>query len=127
MAPQQLVFAFLMVSAVSMFAMIVFIRRYEHLERMRMIERGFNPADMKSALLKRDPYRHLRLSCTAIGIGVGWFVGTILRREVWHGSDIMVSMIVFMGGVGLFIGYMVQYRLQTKARQDDQSPLNEEI
>jgi hypothetical protein len=124
----EIVFSFLTVSSISLFVMIIFIRRYEHLERMRMIERGLNPCDMKRVWTKRDPYRHVRLACTAIGVGVGWFVGAILRNAIWHeGSDIMMGMIVLMGGVGLLIGYMVQYGLQAKARKEGHEPFEEEI
>jgi amino acid transporter len=115
------------IGSIGLFTMIIFLRRYSHLERMRMIERGFNPGDLNRVWTRKDPYRHLRLSCTAIGIGIGWLVGTILRQEVWHSRDIMIAMIILMGGIGLFIGYMVQYGLQSKARKEGKDPFEEEI
>jgi hypothetical protein len=123
----ELVFSFLTVSSISLFLMIIFLRRYEHLERMRMIERGFNPGDLRRTWKKHDPFRHLRLACTAIGVGVGWFVGAILRNVMWHDRSIMVGMIVLMGGIGLFVGYMVQYGLQNKARKEGREILEEEF
>jgi hypothetical protein len=128
MGSHNFVFLVPIIGSIGLFTMIIFLRRYQHLERMRMIERGFNPADMNRIWAKRDPFRHLRLACTAIGVGIGWFVGIILRNEVWHDSeDIMVAMIVLMGGIGLFVGYLVQYGLQNKARKEGTPLLEEEF
>jgi hypothetical protein len=128
MNSHNFVFLVPIIGSIGLFTMIIFLRRYQHLERMRMIERGFNPADMNRIWAKRDPFRHLRLACTAIGVGIGWFVGLILRNEVWHDSeDIMIAMIVLMGGIGLFVGYLVQYGLQNKARKEGHPMLEEEL
>ena len=128
MGSHNFVFLVPIIGSIGLFTMIIFLRRYQHLERMHMIERGFNPADMNRIWTKRDPFRHLRLSFTAIGVGIGWFVGGILRHEVWHDNrEIMVGMIILMGGIGLFIGYMVQYGLQNKARKEGHPMLEEEF
>jgi hypothetical protein len=128
MGSHNFVFLVPIIGSIGLFTMIIFLRRYQHLERMRMIERGFNPADMNRIWAKRDPFRHLRLACTAIGVGIGWFVGIILRNEVWHDSDdIMVASVVLMGGIGLFSGYLVQYGLQNKARKEGREVLEEEF
>lgn len=92
-----------------------------------MIERGFNPADMNRIWTRKDPFRHLRLACTAIGVGIGWFVGLILRKVWYDSEDIMIAMIVLMGGIGLFVGYLVQYGLQKKAGKEGHPMLEEEF
>ena len=107
--------------------MIIFIRRYQNMERMAMIERDMKPDDFKTAwqMPKGDPYRHIRIACTAIGIGVGLFVGTILKSIfTYHtnGGTILAGMIFIFGGAGLLIGYLAQMKLQEKARKEGGTP-----
>jgi uncharacterized membrane protein YgdD (TMEM256/DUF423 family) len=99
-------------TSIGAFTMIVFLRRYQYLERMAMLERGINPKDVQNMLEKqRDPYRHIRIACTMIGVGVGLFVGNIAFR---HQGGIILGMTVMLGGVGLFTGYLFQYGLQQR-------------
>ena len=68
------------VGMIGLFTMIIVLRSYQYKERMSMIERGMNPADLKIWSQKRnDPYRGVRLACTAVGIGIGLFIGNVLR------------------------------------------------
>ena len=71
-------------TTVGVFTMIILLRRYRNMERMAMIERGMNPADLKADFRRlnrrqHDPYRAMRIACAVIGVGVGLFVGNILR------------------------------------------------
>ena len=81
MRPEQMALMIPILSVLGAFTMIIFLRRYQNMERMSMIERGINPNDVKTdwKFPKRDPYRHIRIACTCIGIGIGLFVGTILK------------------------------------------------
>lgn len=111
------------------FTMIIFLRRYENAERMSMIERGMNPSEMKSALRRRyDPYRHVRIACTAIGIGLGLFIGSILKGVFYHttGGTILAGSIFIFGGIGLLAGYIIQLSLQSKAKKEGTNPYEEE-
>lgn len=114
MDPRVLALMIPIVGTVSLFTMIVFVRRYENIERMAMIERGMHPKDFKK---KRDPYRTLRIACTAIGVGIGLFVGNLAFSD--HDSEpIVLGFTIMMGGIGLFLAYIIQYGLQIKARKD---------
>jgi hypothetical protein len=96
--------------------MIVMLRSYAYKERMAMIERGMNPADLKVWARKRyDPYRSVRLACTAVGIGVGLFVGNVLRSTdfgLFNRGGIVAGLTFFCGGLGLLVGFLIQYSLK---------------
>lgn len=117
------------------FTMIIFLRYYQNVERMSMIERGINPSDIKSSDMKsifqkrKDPYRHIRIACTAIGIGMGLFIGSLLRGVFSHttGGTILAGCIFMFGGVGLLAGYIIQMSLQNKAKKEGTEPYEEEI
>jgi hypothetical protein len=113
MDPRVLALMIPIVGIVSFFTMIVFVRRYENVERMAMIERGMHPKDFRK---KRDPYRALRLSCTAMGIGIGIFVGNLAFKG-FNSEPIVLGFTIMLGAIGLFLGYMIQYGLQTEARK----------
>ena len=106
------------------FTMVVFLRRYQYLERMAMLERGINPKETKELWnKKRDPYRHIRLAFTAIGVGIGLFLGIIFRRlDFLDYRGIQTSLIFIFGGIGLLIGYAVQMSLQKRGHLDDKEP-----
>jgi uncharacterized membrane protein YgdD (TMEM256/DUF423 family) len=110
------------VCSIGAFTMIIFLRYYQNLERMSMIERGMNPADLKTEFKtlrrrERDPYRFLRIACAVIGVGVGLFVGNLFRAfEVFrYNGGIVAGLVCICGGLGLLIGYFVQMHLQAKS------------
>jgi hypothetical protein len=113
------------------FAMIIFLRRYQNIERMSMIERGMNPGDMKSVWRRFvDPYRHLRAACTAVGIGLGFILGSIFKGGFSNndtGETVLVGCVVMFGGLGLLAGYILQLGLQNKAKKEGIKPEDEEI
>jgi hypothetical protein len=107
--------------------MVVFIRRFIHLERLNMIERGMNPTDIKNVWRQRDPYRHLRYACTAIGIGAGFLSAGIYTNGRHGYEEIYLGTVTLLGGVGLLIGYGLQYYLQDKARKEGRNPYDDSI
>jgi hypothetical protein len=112
------------------FIMIVFLRRYQNIERMSMIERGMNPSDIKSVWRRVvDPYRHLRAAFTAVGIGLGFILGSVFKFGFSNdtGDTILVGCVVMFGGLGLLAGYIIQLGLQNKAKKEGKSPYEEEI
>ena len=115
MTPQQLALMVPIIGSIGLFTMIIFIRRFENIERMAMIERGLNPKDTKRFLGRRDPYRPLRFGFTAVGIGLGLFFGNLF----FHDEGVIAGLIVLCGGVGLLSGYLLQMGLQSKANKDD--------
>ena len=109
------------VGIIGLFTMIIALRSYQYKERMAMIERGMNPADLKIWSQRRnDPYRGVRLACTAVGIGVGLFIGNVLRStdfDVFNRSGIVAGLTFVCGGLGLLIGFFIQYGLKKENRE----------
>ena len=115
MTPQQLALMVPIIGSIGLFTMIIFIRRFENIERMAMIERGLNLKDSKRMWGKPDPYRPLRLGFTAVGIGAGLFLGNLCFND----EGVIAGVIVLCGGVGLLSGYLLQMVLQSKADKDN--------
>ena len=112
-------------STVGLFTMIILMRRYKHIERVAMIERGMNPADLKTDFSRlprrRDPYRAMRLACALVGVGIGLFAGNVLRSmEFLNRGGIVAGLVCICGGLGLLIGYFVQMSMQNKLPQQRQ-------
>ena len=91
MTPQQLALMVPIIGSIGLFTMIIFIRRFENIERMAMIERGLDPKDSKRMWGKRDPYRPLRLGFTAVGIGAGLFIGNLCFIGVYRLIGVLPS------------------------------------
>jgi hypothetical protein len=113
--------------------LVIFLRRYQNIERLNMIERGMNPSDLKSVWRKQDPYRHIRRACVAIGIGLGFIISTFVSingLDERHGGQhegLFLGFVCLFGGLGLLIGYIVQYLLHSKARKEGRNPYDDEI
>jgi hypothetical protein len=109
------------IGTIGAFTMIVMIRSYDNKERMAMIERGMNPADLKVwARNRHDPYRSMRIACLAIGIGTGLFLGNVLRasdNNMFDRGGIVAGLTFFCGGIGLLVGFFIEYGLK-KANRD---------
>lgn len=120
MHPEILALSIPIISVIGAFTMIIFLRRYNNMERMAMIERGMNPADLSNnfrALRRkeRDPLRFLRIACAVIGVGVGLFIGNVLRSIPFlDKGGIVAGLVCICGGIGLLVGYFVQASLQNK-------------
>lgn len=104
------------VGSIGLFTMLIMMRSYSNKERMAMIERGMNPADLKVWVRRRnDPYRSVRFACTAVGVGFGLFFGNILRStdiDMFNRSGIVAGLTFVCGGLGLLIGFFIQYSLK---------------
>jgi hypothetical protein len=79
-----------------------------------------NPADLKIWSRRRnDPYRSVRLACTAVGVGTGLFVGNLLRAtdiNMFNRGGIVAGLTFVCGGLGLLIGFFIQYGLKKENR-----------
>jgi hypothetical protein len=124
--PRVIAVSIPVVAIIGGLTMIIFLRRYANMERMAMIERGMNPADLKADFshLKRrqkDPHRFLRIACAVVGVGVGLFVGNVLRSfDFLDRGGIVAGLVCICGGIGLLVGYFVQASLQSKFPQQHQ-------
>jgi hypothetical protein len=99
--------------------MVVLLRRYQNIERISLIERGVNPGDIKAQWFKNDPHRHLRHALTGIGLGLGFLIHSLFFDN--GDGKLLAGFILVFGGLGLFGGYMMQLKLQSKARSEDQN------
>ncbi len=128
MDPRVIAVSIPIISVIGAFTMIIFLRRYHNMERMAMIERGMNPADLSNNFKslrrrERDPLRFLRIACAVIGVGVGLFVGNILRSfDFLDRGGIVAGLVCICGGIGLLIGYFVQASLQNKGLSQEKFP-----
>ncbi len=128
MHPEILALSIPIISVIGAFTMIIFLRRYNNIERMSMIERGMNPADLSTNFRTlrrkdRDPLRFLRIACAVIGVGVGLFVGNILRSfDFLDRGGIVAGLVCICGGIGLLIGFFLQASLQNKGYFQEKFP-----
>ncbi len=128
MDPALLALSIPIIGTIGLFTMIIFLRRYHNIERMSMIERGMNPSDLSNNFRslrrrERDPLRFLRIACAVIGVGVGLFVGNVLRSfDFLDRGGIVAGLVCICGGIGLLIGYFVQASLQNKGLFQEKLP-----
>jgi hypothetical protein len=90
-----------------------------HKERMTMIEKGINPADIKSTNTVFNPFRfmegnvlsNLKWGLLFIFVGAGWLIGEQLQYVIgFHEESAIFGCILIMGGVALIIFYIVAAR-----------------
>jgi len=84
--------------------MIIFIRRYEYLEKNKMIEKGMDPSSLMKSK-RSSGWGAVRFAFTAIGIGIGIILAGWLDASSYMNDDIAYpAMILVMGGIGLLTG-----------------------
>ncbi len=99
------------------FAMIVFLRKYENTERLKMIEHGMDPHS-KSPKSKGTG---LKFALVAIGVGIGLLVGSVLDSSgIVYEEVAYFSMGFVFGGIGLLIGYLMEAK-QIKEEEQEKS------
>ena len=87
------------------FVMIVYLRRYENIERMLIIEKGL-AADMFKK--ERVSVSALRWSLLLIGVGIGFLMGYWLDRSFDMEEVGYFSMLFIFGGLGLGVAYFAE-------------------
>ena len=95
------------------FVMIVYIRKFENIERMAIIEKGLDPKFFKSDRTS-SPSPVLRWSLLLIGAGLGLLVGYFLDEAFYMQEVAYFSMLMVFGGLGLMIAYVIE---EKKARE----------
>ena len=88
------------------FVMIVYIRKFENLERMAIIEKGLSPDLFRNN--KKSASGTLRASLLLIGVGIGFLIGYWLDRTFDMEEVGYFSMLFIMGGLGLGLAYVVE-------------------
>jgi hypothetical protein len=103
-----------MVVSIGAFVMIGYIRKFENMERMAIIEKGLDPG-----LFKKDrstnPSPVLRWALLLIGAGLGLLVGYFLDRVFYMEEVGYFSMLFICGGVGLMLAYVIE---EKKAKRE---------
>ncbi len=87
------------------FIMIVYVRKFENLERMAIIDKGLSPDLFKKSY---NTSGALRASLLLIGGGVGLLMGYWLDRTFDMEEVAYFSMIFIFGGLGLGVAYLIE-------------------
>ena len=99
------------------FVMIVFLRKYENEERLKMIEHGMDPHTKKP----KTRGTGLKFALVAIGVGIGLLVGSVLDSSgIVYEEVAYFSMAFIFGGVGLLIGYLMEAKELKKEMEMEQ-------
>ncbi len=120
MSTDQIGVLWLIISSVSLFAMIFGIRYLGNKENMAMIEKGLDP---KLKTERRPaPFRSLKTGLLLTGVGIGlflaYFLDNFVLSNVRHGLSndyneganvpIYFALIAIGGGIGLILSYRIE-------------------
>ena len=95
------------IAIVGVFVMIIYLRRYDNLERMAMIEKGMKAEDL-NIRKTRSISVSLRTSLLLIGCGLGILMGYVLDRNFYMDEPGYFSMVLIFGGIGLGLAYVIE-------------------
>ncbi len=93
--------------SIGVFITIVYIRKFQNLERMAIIDKGLNPEIFKK---ESSSAGTLRASLLLIGAGTGLLFAYFLDRA-WDMEEVAYfSMLFIFGGLGLGLAYIIEER-----------------
>jgi len=90
---------------IGLFITIVYVRKFENLERMAIIEKGLDPAIFKK---ESNAAPTLRWALLLIGAGVGLLMGAWLDNVFNMDETGYFSMLFVFGGIGLGLAYLIE-------------------
>lgn len=93
------------------FVMVVYIRKYDNIERMAIIDKGLSPELFKR---ERSTSGILSAALLFIGGGVGLIMGYWLDSAFGMEEVAYFSMIFIFGGLGLGLAYLIEEKKQQK-------------
>lgn len=96
------------ISIIGLVIMIIYLRRYQNMERMAMIEKG-----VSADIFGRNEVSvsgTLRASLLLIGVGIGFLLGYFLDRSFDMEEVGYFSMLFIFGGIGLGSAYLIEER-----------------
>ncbi len=93
------------------FVMIVYLRKFENIERMSIIDKGLSPDLFKRERLSSTT---LRWSMLLVGVGIGFLMGYWLDRSFNMEEVGYFSMLFIFGGLGLGIAYFLEEKKNKK-------------
>lgn len=99
-------------SVVGFFTMIVFLRYFQNIERMTMIEKGMNIKDLESfkSNFHLPTSTTLKIGFLAVGAGLGIIIAAHLEYVL--GDVAYPGMVLICGGIGLLVSYFVGRRIE---------------
>ena len=97
----------LFVMPIAIILMVIYLRKYSNMERMRMIENGIDPAEI-SRISKSGKFSTLRFSLLLIGFGLGLIIGYTLDSFTGMDEIAYFSMLFIFGGLGLGAAYFIE-------------------
>ena len=89
------------------FIMIVYLRKFQNIERMSIIEKGLSP-DLFKSQQPRYSSGTLRAALLMIGVGIGFLMGYWLDRAFDMEETGYFSMLFIFGGLGLVLSYFLE-------------------
>ena len=96
------------VALVGAFILVIYLRKYQHDERLVMIEKGVG-AELFESMRPRSASGALRAALLLIGAGLGLLMGHILERNLNMEEEVAYfSMVLIFGGLGLGAAYLVE-------------------
>lgn len=87
------------------FVMIAYLRKYENIERMAIIEKGLAPDLFQK---ERSTSPALRWSLLLVGVGLGVLMGYWLDSAFNMQEVAYFSMLFIFGGAGLGVSYLIE-------------------
>jgi len=99
------------IGSIGLFITIIYIRKFQNLERMAIIEKGLNPDIFKK---ESSSAGTLRAALLLMGAGLGLLMGYWLDRSFDMEEVAYFSMLFIFGGLGLGIAYIIEERKQAK-------------
>lgn len=91
------------------FVMVVYIRKFENLERMAIIDKGLSP-DLFKRDRKESTSPVLRWALLLIGAGMGLLVGYFLDETFRMDEAGYFASLLIFGGLGLLLAYIIEER-----------------
>jgi hypothetical protein len=97
--------------SIGFFIAIIYIRKFQNLERMAIIDKGLSPD-----LFKKESQNAgtLRSALLLIGAGVGLLMGYWLDHSFDMEEVAYFAMLFIFGGLGLGIAYIIEERKNAK-------------
>ncbi len=92
------------------FVVVVYIRKFNNMERMAIIDKGLSPDLFKKDRNQSDS--SLRFALLLIGSGIGLLFGYWLDRTFDMEAVGYFSMLFIFGGLGLGIAYLIEEKKQ---------------
>ncbi len=100
------------------FTMVILLRRMEHLEKVKMIEKGIDVNQYKQH--KKGGTGAIKFALMAVGVGIGLLAGNMLDSYTTLNDEVCYfSMIFLFGGGGLFAAYKIAEQKEKEEAQND--------